>query len=120
MAVLMLTLFALASSHSLLEGFGLIHQHEAQSQQAGHDSGDSDHALADGTVAVDVHRDEVVKRDAAPTFVAQIAALVAVLVNANVDCSSEHIFTSGVADHLATTWQFSLRSALPARAPSCV
>ena len=117
-ATLMLTLFAFASSHALLEGLGLIHQESAHAD--GPASSDSDHELADGKCRINSTRDGIQTPHANATFdLANILALASVLV---LDASQETRLSVEIANspppELGTSWQFSSRAALPVRAPS--
>jgi hypothetical protein len=117
-ALLMLTLFAFASSHPLLEGLGLIHQEVAHTDGSG--SSDSDHELADGKCRFTSSRDEIQKPFANGGFnLAVILALACVLIQPT-DCSTcpPVEIASSPPPELGTTWHFTSRAALPARAPS--
>lgn len=117
-ALLMLTFFAFASSHPLLEGMGLIHQEVAHTD--GHGSSDSDHELADGKCRFTSSRDEVQKSFADGGFnLAQLLALTCVLIqDTDYPSHSSVEIASSPPPELGTTWQFSFRAALPVRAPS--
>jgi hypothetical protein len=119
-AMLMLTLFAFASSHPLLEGLGLIHQESAHAD--GPASSDSDHELADGKCRINISRDEVQKSFADGSFsLAKILALACVLFQSEeLSAQSTVEIASSPPPELRTTWQFSSRAALLARAPSFV
>ncbi len=117
-AMLMLALFAFASSHPLLEGLELIHQEVTHSEGSG--GTDSDHELADGKCQFNSNRDEIQKSFAEGAFnFAEIFALACVLLQ-DADCSTRapSEIANSPPPELGTTWQFSFRAALPARAPS--
>lgn len=117
-ATLMLVLFALASSHPLLEGLGLIHQETAHAHEQ--PSSESDHQLADGKVSINVNRNDTQKSVAGNSFdLANILACALVLLQSDdlSDRPSVEIASSPPPE-LGTSWQFSFRAALPARAPS--
>lgn len=65
-AELVLALFAVASSHSLLAGLGLIHQQATPAEAPA--NSDSDHALADGKCPISSSRDEIQKSFAEGSF----------------------------------------------------
>lgn len=117
-AMLMLTLFAFASSHPLLEGLGLIHHETAHAEEPA--SSHSDHELADGKCPINSSRDEIQKTFANGGFdLADILALASVLLHqADLETGSSVEIASSPPPELGTTWQFSSRTALPARAPS--
>lgn len=114
----MLALFALASSHPLLEGLGLIHHETAHSHEQS--SSDSDHQLADGKVSININRNDTQKSLADSSFdLANVLAFALVLLQHD-DLSSQSSveIASSPPPELGTTWQFSSRAALPVRAPS--
>jgi hypothetical protein len=117
-ATLMLALFAFASSHSLLEGLGLIHNEAAHSEQPA--SSHSDHELADGKCPINSTRDEIQKTLAHDGFdLAAISALACVLLDhRDFETGPSVEIASSPPPELGTTWQFSSRAALPVRAPS--
>lgn len=118
LAMLMLMLFAFASSHPLLEGLGMIHQETAHTHEQ--PSSDTDHPLADGEVSVNTSRNELQKSLADESFdLVKILALTCVLLqHEDLSARSSVEITISPPPALSTTWQFSLRAALPARAPS--
>ncbi|MBK7997418.1 MAG: hypothetical protein IPK15_01450 [Verrucomicrobia bacterium] len=118
MATLMLALFALASSHPLLEGLGLIHHETAHTHEQS--SSDSDHQLADGKVSINVNRNETQKSLADSSFnLANILAFALVLLqHEDLSNQSSVEIACSPPPELGTTWQFSSRAALPVRAPS--
>jgi hypothetical protein len=117
-AMLLLALFALASSHPLLQGLGLIHQHSEHHSDSSDSHSDSDrnHDAADGLCRVDSHRNEVQKFSGA---ILHCLIFVAVYLDCDVGFK-EPRFANSIAPppELVTTWQFSSRAALPVRAPS--
>lgn len=117
MAMLMLALFAFASSHPLLEGLGLIH-HEAEHHSDDHSEPERHHDAADGLVRLDSHREEVQKFAAGTFQIVQCFALTLVLLHE--EEFERPIFESSNSPppELVKTWQFSSRTALPVRAPS--
>ncbi|ODU23814.1 MAG: hypothetical protein ABS95_02985 [Verrucomicrobia bacterium SCN 57-15] len=118
MATLMLAIFALASSHPLLEGLGLIHHETAHTHEQS--SSDSDHPLADGKVSINVNRNDTQKSFVDSAFnLAKILAFALVLIQHD-DLSNQSSveIASSPPPELGTTWQFSSRAALPVRAPS--
>jgi len=117
-ATLMLALFALASSHPLLEGLGLIHHETAHTHEQS--SSDSDHQLADGKVSINVNRNETQKSLADSSFnLANILAFALVLLqHEDLSNQSSVEIACSPPPELGTTWQFSSRAALPVRAPS--
>lgn len=118
-AMLMLTLFAFASSHPLLEGLGLIHQEGTHTE--GPASPDSDHALADGKCQFNSSRDEIQKSLANGGFnLAEILALACVLQLEDLSSQASVEIAGSPPPKLGTSWQFSFRTALPARAPSLI
>ena len=117
-AMLMLALLAFASSHPLLEGLELIHQEAAHAD--GPVGSDSHHDLADGKCRGNSSRDEIQRSSSSGAFsFTQIFALACVLVD-DTDCSNHPCVEAATSPppELGTTWQFSSRAALPARAPS--
>lgn len=116
-AMLVLTLFAFASSHSLLEGLELIHQDVAHAD--GPASSDTDHELADGKCRANLSRDAIQKSLTDGSFnIAEILALACVLLQHDLSNQSAVEITISPPPELGTTWQFSSRAALPVRAPS--
>jgi hypothetical protein len=116
--MLMLALFAFASSHPLLEGLGLIHREVAHAEEPA--SSHSDHELADGKCPIHSSRDEIQKTFANGGFdLDAILALAAVLLQHDDQGTRPVIeIASSPPPELGTTWQFSSRAALPVRAPS--
>lgn len=117
-AVLLLAVFALASSHPLLQGLDLIHQHSEHhsDSSSSHSDSDRNHDAADGLCRVDSHRNELEQFSGAV-----LHCLVAVAVFLDRDAGFEEPkFANSIAPppELVTTWQFSSRAALPVRAPS--
>jgi hypothetical protein len=119
-AVLMLTLFAFASSHPLLACLGLIHQEVTSAERPA--GSDSNHEVADGKCPPNFSRDEIQKSFADGSFnLAEILALACVLLqHEDLSALSSVEIASSPPPELGTTWQFSSRAALPARAPSFV
>lgn len=117
-ATLTLALFALASSHPLLEGLGLIHHETAHTHEQS--SSDSDHQLADGKVSININRNDTQKSLADSSFnLANILAFALVLLqHDDLSNQSSAEIASSPPPELGTTWQFSSRAALPVRAPS--
>ena len=117
-ATLMLALFALASSHPLLEGLGLIHEEAAHAHE--HSAPDSDHQLADGKVSINVNRNEVQKSFDDGSFnLAKIVALTFALLQREDLLSQYRVeIASSPPPELGASWRFSSRAALPVRAPS--
>jgi hypothetical protein len=114
--MLLLALFALASSHPLLQGLGLIHHHSEHHSESSDSDSDRNHDAADGLCRVDSHRDEVQKFSTNHLY---CLALVAVLLDADVGVENARFANSTAPPpELVTTWQFSSRAALPVRAPS--
>lgn len=116
MAMLMLALFAFASSHPLLEGLELIH-HEAEHHSDDHSQSERQHDAADGLVRLDSHRDEVQKFATVTFQLAHLASTLALLHEVEFE---RPIFESSNSPppELVKTWQFCSRTALPVRAPS--
>jgi len=117
--MLMLALFAFASSHPLLEGLGLIHQKAVHTDGP---VGDTPHELADGKCHINSSRDEIQKSFADGGFsLTKILAFACVLLQHTefLTESSVEVATSPPPE-LGKTWHFSSRAALPARAPSFV
>jgi hypothetical protein len=116
--MLMLALFAFASSHPLLEALGLIH-HEAAHTEAPASS-HSDHELADGNSPINSNRDEIQKSFANNGFdlAAVLVLASALLQHKDREAQSVVEITGSPPPELGTTWQFSSRAALPVRAPS--
>ena len=114
-AMLMLALFAFTSSHSLLEGFDLIH-HEAEEHSEESDRG---HDAADGLVRLESHQEEFQKVTAgAPLLSNHLAlTLLAILHQGEFErpCMER---ANSPPPELLHTWHFSTRTALPVRAPS--
>ncbi len=116
-AMLMLALFAFASSHPLLDGLGLIH-HEAEHHSDDHSESERNHDAADGLVRLDSHRDEVPKFAEGAFQLSDCLILTLALLHEG--AFERPIFQSSNSPppELVKTWQFSLRTALPVRAPS--
>ena len=116
-ATLMLALFAFASSHTLLEGLGLIHHEVAHSEVPA--NSDSNHELADGKCQFNSSRSEIQKLSAHGSFdLAEILALACVSQLEYLSGQASVEITSSPPPELGTSWQFSSRAALPVRAPS--
>jgi len=115
---LMLALFAFASSHVLLEASGLIHEDGAHAH--GPASSDSDHDLADGNCPATASRVEIQKPSdqGGADFTAVMALACVILQQADLEPQSSGESGSSPPPELDTTWQFSSRAALAARAPS--
>lgn len=113
-AMLMLALFAFTSSHSLLEGFELIH-HEAEEHS---EESDRSHDAADGLVRLESQHDELQKIIAgASLFCNHLALTLAILHQGEFErpCMER---ANSPPPELIQTWHFSTRTALPVRAPS--
>ena len=117
-AMVMLALFAFASSHTLLETLGLIHQEATHADAPA--SSDSNHELADGKCRINFTRDGIQPSPANAAFdLAEILALACVLVqHADLESPSSIEISSSPPPELGTSWQFASRAALPVRAPS--
>ena len=116
-AMLMLTLFAFASSHPLLEGLGLIHQEVTHAE--GPAGSDSDHELADGKCRIESSHEELEKPLADALDLSYSLVFVCVLLlEGDPDADPGGGSLSPPPPELGTSWQFSSRAALPVRAPS--
>ena len=115
-AAFLLAIFSLASSHALLESFELIHQDGDHH----HASSPSSHDAADGVCRVDSYRVQA-QRSLADLQIglSKVFALTFYsLAQASHECGIEIGVTGSPPLEFKTTWQFSSRMALPARAPS--
>lgn len=131
-AVLLVALWPAATSHALLEQLELIHvvhedhhhhddHHDADHSDDGksHEHGATGHQFADGDYAVPSHGKSISK----PQFLYAEASLIAAAI---LRISQEARDAQGPAPPgaapplLQKTWQFSVRTALPVRAPSFI
>ncbi len=123
LTLLLVAIWLPASSHVLLETFGLIHGQHA-------DQGHDDHSYPDGS-----HEHDSADHDAADgvcrpaTFEVKFSAppaVVSTLLNALLAVEGMRWLPESPAlsthalPELSKGWQFSFRTALPARAPSLV
>lgn len=116
--MLMLALFAFASSHPLLEALELIHHEAAHSHAAAAPDSDSDHETADGICRIESNQDEVQQRPGEAFGIFQSFVFkCALLLHLDLGARPEG-FNSSSPPELGTTWQFLSRAALPVRAPS--
>jgi hypothetical protein len=116
-SLLLALLWAPATSHCLLEHAGWIHHSECCAE---HDAASAlGHDAADGACHVSGNEAELAKRpEAAPDWLtwSAVAWLAAALEAPVVEpCRTR---SEAVAE-FSPRWQFVLRTALPARAPSC-
>ncbi|MEO5804096.1 MAG: hypothetical protein ABIR24_11265 [Verrucomicrobiota bacterium] len=116
-ATLLLALFAFVSSHALLENLELIHHHEGHPSDSAHS--DLNHDAADGLCRIDSSLCKIQKP--APELPSHfVTAVLTGLLNTP-DQSQLFLFEHVSPPlELVSTWQFSSRTALPARAPSFV
>ncbi len=116
-ALMLLTLFAFASSHPLLESLELIHHDDAHAE--GPTSSDHDHDAADGLCQINSHRNEL-QRSLADSFdFSHCLVLGSLFLQPETQGVKPRLLTSSSPPpELGTTWQFSARAALPVRAPS--
>jgi hypothetical protein len=122
-AVLLAAVWLPASSHSLLEHFELIHQVHAdhdQDSDGSHEHDADNHEAADGKCALSSTHVSVPLPDAStmPMFCALGSDWASEL---HVELRPSGLPPPGVAPpQLSHRWQFSFRTALPARAPSLI
>lgn len=113
----MLTLFAFASSHPLLESLGLIHQDHAHAD--GSDHSDKNHEAADGVCRIESSHEELQRPLSNSLDLSHSLELLCVLLlNADPDADPGGGSLSPPPPELGTSWQFAFRAALPVRAPS--
>ncbi len=116
-ATFLLALFSFVSSHALLENFELIHHEESyHSESAPHS--DLNHDAADGFCRIDSGVCKIQKSASDCALSQVIATVLAGLLDKAAQREivlSEHI---SPPLELISAWQFSSRTALPARAPS--
>ena len=116
-AILMLTLFAFASSHPLLESLGLIHQDHSHAD--GSDQSDRNHEAADGICRVESSHEELQRPlSNSLDLTLSLELLWVLLLNPNLDADPGGGGLSPPPPELGTSWQFAFRAALPVRAPS--
>jgi hypothetical protein len=113
-ALLLVTLWPLATSHELLESCGVIHV-ATQGDQ------DADHEAADGHVRLEYSQVPL----KAPVLVSQpwlaeIGFVLVVTIPEGTVASRPLGHLSTAPPELRRTWQFTKRAALPARAPEFV
>jgi hypothetical protein len=115
-ALLLVALWLPASSHALLEHFGLIHQthaghthHDDEGEGSSHEHGSHNHHAADGLMIAPAGK----VKSPAPEFVATPVWLTALLWTAP-GLAPPH----ATPVELSRRWQFVSRAALPVRAPS--
>jgi hypothetical protein len=117
-AIILLAIFSLASSHMLLESLELIHHDEDHHTESSSNS--DSHDAADGICRLDSARVQVQKSVADVQI--DLSAIVT-LAFYSLQQSSQQVGTpveicGSPPLELKTSWQFSSRTALPARAPS--
>lgn len=116
---ILLAIFSLASSHTLLESFELIH-HDGDHSHAESPASANSHDAADGICRLDSHRAQVQKSFSdVQEDLSKFFALSFSFLQQNSQERGTEIGISGSPPlEFVTTWQFSSRTALPARAPS--
>lgn len=116
-AMLMLALFAFASSHPLLESLGLIHQEVAHADGPAHSK--DNHEAADGSCRIESGQEELQKPLADALDLSHSFVFMCVLMlNTDPDADPGGQGLSPPPPELGKSWQFSSRAALPIRAPS--
>lgn len=117
--VMLLAIFSLASSHALLESFELIH-HDGDHSHAESPATSNSHDAADGICLSNSHRAQVQKSfSEVQTDLGKSFNLTFYFLQQNSQERGTEIGKSGSPPlEFKTTWQFSSRTALPARAPS--
>ena len=124
MALLLAAFWLPASSHSLLEYAGLIHErhadHEADSQGS-HEHDADNHEAADGKCALSsTHVSAPVPDAMVSPFLLSVLGL-DLVSELHVERHPSGLAPPGTAPpQLSHCWQFSFRTALPARAPSLI
>jgi len=117
-ATFLLALFALVSSHAFLENLELIHGEAHHAESAAHS--DFDHDAADGLCRIDSGICKVQKSANELSFSHCVADVLASLLNYSQPSQLAPSELASPPPELVSTWQFSSRAALPARAPSLV
>ncbi|HEY0549259.1 MAG TPA: hypothetical protein VGF13_06620 [Verrucomicrobiae bacterium] len=107
-ALVMLALWMPATSHSLLESAGVIHQPHADADS------DHDHDAADGLVLLP----SSVNAPVMSATLICVQPVMLVLLPEPVETRLTDRICSGTSPPLPNVWQFVHRAALPARAPS--
>src|SRR5438093_11872788 len=125
MFTIMLVAFWLpASSHALLESAGFIHQHHADhdTDSTGSQEHDTDgHDAADGKCALSSTHVSVPVPDAVATPILICVLHLGWTSERHVELQPSGLPPPGTAPpQLSQRWQFSFRTALPARAPSLI
>ncbi len=117
-AMMLLALFAFASSHPLLRALELIHQDATHTEDAS--GSDYGHDVADGICHNGSNGQTVQECVAGVAFdFASCLVWACVLLQPEVQDARANIAnSSSPPPELGTTWQFSSRAALPVRAPS--
>jgi hypothetical protein len=117
-SLLLLLLWLPATNHSLLEDLGWIH-HDECSESSGNNTG-GDHDAADGFCRLASSGVTVPKPGMVLGQFDFAAAKVSVQILPRVPCVAPHsLHGDGVSPpEMAARWQFDLRAALAARAPS--
>jgi len=103
----MLAVWLPATSHPLLEGIGVIHEH-------GVPDSDSDHDAADGLILLP----SSAKAPVVNATLVCVLPVVVFLLPEPVETRPTHRMASGTSPPLPNVWQFVHRAALPPRAPS--
>jgi hypothetical protein len=118
-ALLLLAIFSFASSHAILESFEFIH-HDKDHHHGDSPASSNSHDAADGICRLDSHRAQVQKSLAdLQTELSKIFTLAFYSLQQNSQQAGSKIEICGSPPlELKTSWQFSSRTALPARAPS--
>lgn len=127
-ALMMVAFWLPSSSHAWLQMAGLIHSdHSTHSDSDHDDSDDSDehgggnHDLADGLCRTEVGSVSVLMPNAHFAYVSNVAFLWSFSATLEADPNHSGPSPPGTSPpELSHRWQFSFRTALPARAPSFV
>lgn len=110
------------SSHALLESLELIHQQHGQADSSSQ-GGDS-HEAADGNCRVESNHVQVPQPELSgsllPWELADYSLSVAALIETSLTLPSGLAPPGTAPPQLSHCWQFSFRTALPARAPSLI
>ena len=122
MSLLLAAVWLPAASHALLEHFELIHVvHADHEQDAGgsHEHDADNHEAADGRCLISSAKIQISKPAATSAIHWLVAALLAGRADVESEVSHRGPSPPGVAPpEFSHRWQFSLRAALPVRAPS--
>jgi hypothetical protein len=122
--VLLVAIWLPASSHALLEHFELIHQVHAdhdEDSSGSHEHDTDNHEAADGHCALSSTHISVSPPDSTATLSLDCLLALGLISELHTELQPSGLAPPGTAPpQLSHRWQFSFRTALPAREPSLI